>query len=38
MRNDIDDENFDSITNTPHHHYSVDKDLIRQHYNVTDLS
>jgi hypothetical protein len=37
MRNDIDDENYDSVTNTPHHKYSVDKGLNPDHYLVNGV-
>jgi len=34
MRNDINDKNYDSVTNTPHHQYSIDNGFDPSHYLV----
>src|SRR5436190_1736168 len=37
LRNDIDDKKYDSVTNTPHHQYSVEKGFDPDNYFVNGL-
>ncbi len=37
MRNDIQDRNYDSVTNTPHHQYSIDKGFNPDNYSVNGI-